>query len=259
MSALRGRILAVIGVLAASGAVIGFAAHGAGAQAPPAPNSVSTPPAPGGLVATGRALFGQGCSSCHGMNAQGVRGVAPSLHGVGELAADFYLRTGRMPLAGPGQEPRRAQPAYTEGQIRALVAYVGSFGGPRIPVVHPERGDLAEGMRIFSTSCQGCHQIVGRGGIVTGAYVPNLEQSTPRQVAQAMAIGPYVMPQFRGQYSQHQIDSIARYVLYTHHPDNAGGWALGNIGPIPEGMVTWFLAIVALLIAMRLIGERTTR
>jgi ubiquinol-cytochrome c reductase cytochrome c subunit len=48
-----------------------------------------------------------------------------------------------------------------------------------------------------------------------------------------------------------------RYVLSTRHPDDKGGWGIGNIGPIPEGMVTWFIAIAAFLVVARLIGDRT--
>ena len=71
-------------------------------------------------------------------------------------------------------------------------------------------------------------------------------------------MGPYLMPHFDArQIDQHQLDSLARYVLWTRKPDNAGGWGIYNIGPIPEGIVAWFLALAALVIVARLIGERT--
>ena len=56
---------------------------------------------------------------------------------------------------------------------------------------------------------------------------------------------------------QHQLDSIARYVLWTRKPQNSGGWGIENIGPIPEGIVAWFIALTAMVIVARLIGERT--
>jgi ubiquinol-cytochrome c reductase cytochrome c subunit len=217
-------------------------------------------PASPDLVARGQALYRSGCSSCHGFDARGIPGRAPSLRGVGALSADFYLRTGRMPLQAPQQPPERGEPAYSEGEIRALVAYVASFGGPRIPEVDPAAGKLPDGMRLFSDSCAGCHQIVGRGGIVTGSIVPSLEDATPTQIAEAMRIGPYLMPVFGSrQLDTREVDSIARYIVSTRHPVDRGGWGLGFIGPIPEGMVTWFVAIAALLVVARLIGERTTR
>jgi quinol---cytochrome-c reductase cytochrome c subunit len=46
------------------------------------------------------------------------------------------------------------------------------------------------------------------------------------------------------------------YVEKTKDPDNEGGWDLGGIGPIPEGMVAFFIGLLALLLVSRLIGER---
>ena len=210
------------------------------------------------LVAAGHALFSESCASCHGLRAQGIPGRAPSLHGVGALAADFYLETGRMPLAAPRQEPVRARPAFPQGQIRALIAYVASFGGPAIPTVNPGRGSLSQGQQLFALDCAGCHTIQARGGVVTGALVPALTPATPREIAEAIRIGPYAMPSFGpGELSNVQIDSIARYVQSTDHPEDPGGWDIGRIGPITEGMAAWLLAIAALLIIARLLGERT--
>jgi ubiquinol-cytochrome c reductase cytochrome c subunit len=88
--------------------------------------------------------------------------------------------------------------------------------------------------------------------------VPALDRATPTQIAQAIRIGPYVMPRFgEGELSNAQIDSLARYVQSTQHPDDSGGWGIGRIGPIPEGMVAWLLAAAALLLIARLLGERT--
>jgi ubiquinol-cytochrome c reductase cytochrome c subunit len=219
---------------------------------------VSAPRAQQNLVAQGRALYEDGCSSCHGLDARGIAGRAPSLRGVGELAADFYLSTGRMPLDRPGAQPVRGEPAYPPDQIRALVAFVGSFGGPRIPVVDPARGNLAQGRELFTENCAGCHQVVGAGGMVTRASVPDLKQATPRQVAEAVRLGPYLMPPFsERQLDQADLNSVARYVEYAKEPEDRGGWGIGHLGPIPEGMVAWLLGGVALVLTIRLIGERT--
>ncbi len=211
------------------------------------------------LVAEGRELFRAGCASCHGVDAGGIRGVAPSLHGVGAASADFYLSTGRMPLSAPTQAPTRTKPAYNPAQRKALVAYVGSLGGPPIPEVRPESGSLEEGRAEFTTNCAGCHQVIGEGGIVTGAVAPPLHQATPTQIAEAVRVGPYLMPHFsKGQIDDQTLNSIVRYILYTRHPVDEGGWGIGHIGPIPEGMIAWLLAGAALILLIRLIGERTT-
>lgn len=222
-----------------------------------------------GQIERGRALYAQGCISCHGVQAEGVRrssapsgaggleGDGPSLRGVGALAADFYLSTGYMPLRRPGQEPKHRSPSYSDREIDALVAYIASFGGPGIPTPRRERGSEAEGFRLFTENCAGCHQVAARGGLVTGAVAPPLDRATPTQIAEAIRIGPYVMPRFsRRQLSDRQVDSIVRYVQRTDDPVDRGGWSIGHLGPIPEGLVAWLLAGAALVLVARMIGRR---
>jgi ubiquinol-cytochrome c reductase cytochrome c subunit len=240
----------------------------------PARAASGTPKDP--LAAYGYHLFGQYCLGCHGGNAAGryqepssatgagpgraqrqQGGIGPSLHGVGALAADFYLRTGYMPLRRVGLQPRRQRVVLSDHQIKALVAYVASFGGPPIPTPKPQLGNLSKGLSLFTEHCAGCHQVMGQGGYVTGALPPALVQATPRQVAEAVRIGPYVMPKFsKRAISDRQLDSIVRYVEYTKDPARPGGWGLGFLGPVPEGLVTWFLAIPALLGLCLLLGRR---
>jgi ubiquinol-cytochrome c reductase cytochrome c subunit len=249
---MRRRVIALAAVLCGGLAVVQLALADEGGAGGPAAT-----PSKGALAATGQALFSTSCASCHGIGAGGVRGRGPSLRGVGALAADFYLETGRMPLSASRSEPLRTRPAFPQRQIEALVAYVASFGGPPIPEVKPQRGSLADGERLFAINCAGCHTIQGQGGIVTGAIVPSLNQASPTQVGEAVRVGPYVMPRFSaGELSAGQIDSIARYVQAIQHPEDRGGWGIGRIGPIPEGMVAWLLGAAALVLVARLIGER---
>jgi ubiquinol-cytochrome c reductase cytochrome c subunit len=209
-------------------------------------------------VARGRALFVQACATCHGLGAGGVPGMGPSLIGVGAQAADFYLSTGRMPLNNPRDPPVRNAPMFNRRQINDLVAYVGSFGGPPIPAVDPRQGNVAHGFQEFALSCAGCHQIEAAGGIVTGGIAPPLNQATAVQIVEALRTGPFLMPRFTTQeLSRYDANSIARYVLQTRDPADRGGWGIGHIGPIPEGMVAWLIALVALVIVARLIGERS--
>jgi ubiquinol-cytochrome c reductase cytochrome c subunit len=209
-------------------------------------------------VELGRSLFVDGCSSCHGFDARGIEGRGPSLRGVGEAAADFYLRTGRMPLDDPQDQPLRSESPYTREQQEAIIAYVGQFGGPGIPEVVPERGSLSEGLRLFTEKCAGCHQVVAQGGITSRAVAPDLQVSEPVDVGEAVTVGPYIMPRFSDQLDQSEVDSLARYIEWTRDPADEGGWGIGHIGPIPEGMVAWLLAGAALLLVIRLIGERIT-
>jgi ubiquinol-cytochrome c reductase cytochrome c subunit len=219
---------------------------------------VLAPATPAAAQPDGRALYLEGCSSCHGDDARGTPGQAPSLRRAGAQAADFYLSTGRMPLADPHDEPVRSPPAYTARERRALTAYVGSLGGPPVPSADPARGDLSDGQELFTSHCAGCHQAMAKGGVVPGAVAPSLQQATPTQIAEAVRVGPSLMPAFTARdIDQRQLDSITRYVLSTRDPPDRGGWGIGNLGPIPEGMIAWLLAGSALLLILRLIGERT--
>jgi ubiquinol-cytochrome c reductase cytochrome c subunit len=218
----------------------------------------ATSSSPTARVEEGRELFQTSCSSCHGFEGKGVKGQAPSLVGAGEAAADFYLRTGRMPLDQVGDEPLRGEPRFDNKEILALDAYVGSLGeGPAIPKVQPAKGSLSEGMEMFTESCAGCHGIGAKGGVAIGGYAPPLGESTPTEIGEAIRVGPYIMPRFsEAQITPADVNSIARYVELTQEPEDAGGFGIGHIGPVPEGLVAWLAALVALLLVARLIGER---
>ncbi len=261
------RAAVLLPLLAAIGVPVAATATGTGSTVVHAPR-----PPHATLAQWGASLYAANCSSCHGPNGEGrlpggpqgaggVDGAGPSLHGVGALAADFELETGYMPLSSPQDQPRRKRVLFSEREVDALVAYVASLGtGPPVPTPHPERGRLAEGLQLFTANCAGCHQVVGTGGYVKGAVVPELQHATPTQVAEAVRLGPYLMPHFsEQQISNRQLDSIVAYVLYTQKPDDAGGWPLAHIGPVPEGLVTWLIAAAALVAVCVAIGERVRR
>lgn len=226
----------------------------------------------------GYELYAEHCSRCHGPDGSGVdalapnrvfggdttsggpsAGAGPSLRGVGERSADFYLRTGRMPLRDLDEQPSRTYHVrFTDEQIEALVAYVGSLGdGPPIPEPEPEEGSLSEGLQLYTRYCAGCHQVVTEGGFATGARVPPLEQASAVEIAEAVRIGPFIMPAFpESTISDEQLNSIIAYVEASQDPEDRGGWGIGHLGPVPEGMVTWFLAATVLVGLCVVIGRR---
>jgi len=222
-------------------------------------------------VKLGAELFAGNCASCHGIAGSGINnprpgagdilGAAPSLRGVGALAPDFYLRTGFMPLSSIHDEPSNERVLFSEKEIRSLIAYVASLGrGPGIPHPDPSKGNLSQGMQLYTLHCAGCHQEDAEGGFVTGARVPPLQGIPATQIAEAVRIGPYEMPSFSSkQISTAQLNSIIKYVRSTNHDDNAGGWRIGNIGPIPEGLVTWWIAVPLLLLSCLAVGRRFRR
>jgi quinol---cytochrome-c reductase cytochrome c subunit len=211
----------------------------------------------------GEELFAANCVRCHGIGGRGVTGGpdpalrGPSLRGAGALAPDFYLRTGYMPLADATDQPVRSRPRFSDREIRGIVRYVASLGdGPPVPAPQPAAGSVAEGRELFTEHCAGCHQVVAEGGVMTGAKAPPLDRATPRQIAEAVRIGPYVMPTFSEKdISDRELDSIIAYVRYAKDPQDEGGWGINHLGPFPEGMVVWLLAIPLLLITCRAIGK----
>jgi ubiquinol-cytochrome c reductase cytochrome c subunit len=65
------------------------------------------------------------------------------------------------------------------------------------------------------------------------------------------------MPRFSPRaISNRQLDAIVAYVRYARNPDDPGGWPLGRLGPVPEGMVAWLLAGAVLVGCCLLIGKR---
>jgi ubiquinol-cytochrome c reductase cytochrome c subunit len=231
-----------------------------------------------GDAARGEHLYAGSCIQCHGFAGSGAplssraegssnRSNGPSsvggppLRGVGARAADLYLSTGYMPLLDPTSQPVSRGPGerlLDENEIGDLIAYVASLGkGPPIPTPHPERGNVAEGMSLFTSHCAGCHQIALAGGYVSGAVAPALGNVTPVRVAEAVRVGPYVMPAFpESTISERQLDSIIAYIRATQQAGNPGGWGIGRTGPVPEGMITWLLAASALVGTCVLIGSR---
>jgi ubiquinol-cytochrome c reductase cytochrome c subunit len=219
---------------------------------------------PDGLPDTdnpGRDLYIRHCSSCHGVNGEGSE-QAPSLVGVGAAAMDFYISTGRMPLRAPVDQAPRARSLFTQEQTDAMVKYVaGGFGkgGPEIPKVNPEKGNLVLGNEIYARSCGMCHNAAGSGGALGGdLYAPNLYDSTPTQIAEAVRFGPGGMPIFgEGTYDQHELDSLVRYVVHLQDAESHGGLSIGRYGPVAEGFVAWVIGLGALLGIARWMGTRT--
>ena len=188
----------------------------------------------------------------------GVQGAGPSLQDAGAAAADLYLSTGYMPLDGPRDAPKRSKPRYDRREIDALVAYVASLGkGPPIPRIDPRLGSLSEGQALFASNCAGCHQVLAKGGVVLDGIAPDLKHASPTQIAEAIRVGPYLMPRFtERQLSDAQVASLVRYVKYSQYPVDDGGWDLGHLGPIPEGAIAWLIAGIALVALARFLGKR---
>ena len=210
--------------------------------------------------AFGRRLYEGNCTSCHGIDAAGTAS-GPSLRGVGPASVDFYLSTGRMPLANPGDQPVRREPAFTPEEISAIVAYLSRLapGGPPIPSISTGGGDLATGAELYLNNCAGCHGAGASGDSVGGGQIaPALDQATPVQIAEAIRVGPGVMPKFGDRtLDEHDLESLSDYLLWLRTNGSAGGLQLGRVGAVAEGLVAIVIGLGLLLLVIRLTGSKT--
>ncbi|MEV4754229.1 c-type cytochrome [Micromonospora sp. NPDC049559] len=209
----------------------------------------------------GERLYLSSCASCHGPAGQGSQ-RGPSLVGAGPAAVDFYVGTGRMPLVlEADQAPRRA-PVFSPDDIRALVRHVESFGGGGPPIPEVASGDLRDGRELFQANCAACHSATGAGAVLTNGWVaPSLDRATPVQVAEAIRVGPGLMPAFpETVLNRAQVDAVAGYVQELRGPRlDRGGASLGRLGPVTEGLVAWLVGLVLLVLAARWLGSRADR
>ena len=216
------------------------------------PATAETPAASANQVAQGEALFAANCATCHGLDLQGTED-GPTLIGVGAASVDFQVGTGRMPLAMTGPQAPSKPAQFTEEQISALAAYVASVSpGPAIPddkYLTGEGANLAEGGELFRINCAMCHNVAGAGGALTeGKYAPNLHTTTPLNMYAAMVTGPQNMPVFNDMtLTTEEKRDIITYLLYLQDNESAGGFSLGSLGPVSEGLFIWIFGIGSLI------------
>ncbi len=225
------------------------------------------------LVAQGRALFLVGCSSCHGKNAEGIptnkdNNYGPSLVGVGAASVDFQVGTGRMPMSNPGTQAQRKPPVYDDQEIEALAAYVASLGpGPAVPDSEQysteglDNESVVRGGEFFRTNCTACHNFAGAGGALPrGRYAPKLTGVSNKHIYEALLTGPQQMPVFSDAVltPEDKRDIIA-YINYTNEMPDQGGFSLGRLGPVTEGLAAWLIGIGSLVGFAVWIGTASTR
>ena len=228
-------------------------------------------------VAQGRDLFLVSCSFCHGQNGEGIRTedgnqIGPPLVGVGAAAVDFQVGTGRMPMAQPGAQVPTKPETFDDEEIAALAAYVASLGpGPAIPDEsdysveglsdYEREAAISRGGQIFLTNCTACHNFEGSGGAMPrGGYAPSLHETSARHIYEAMLTGPQNMPNFaNGNLSPDEKRDVIAYLYSLREMPNYGGFGLGGLGPVPEGLAAWLGGIGLLVGAAVWIAAHTTR
>lgn len=222
------------------------------------------------LIEEGRKLFTVGCSSCHGLNAEGIvtengNNYGPPLAGVGAASVWFQLSTGRMPLQQPGVQAPPKEPVYTDAEMEAIAAYIASLApGPGIPsedMVDPSKGDVAVGRDFFQTNCTACHNFAGSGGALPhGGYAPSLMNTSSLDIYLAMLTGPGQMPVFSDDViTPEQKRDIIAYVDSLKTQTAYGGSDLGSKGPVTEGLWGWLAGIGLLVLVTVWIASNGVR
>ncbi|MDJ1115174.1 cytochrome bc1 complex diheme cytochrome c subunit [Microbacterium dauci] len=202
-------------------------------------------------VEDGKKLFQANCATCHGLDMEGTAD-GPSLYGVGELSVEFQMATGRMPLQAQGPQAPQKTPQFTQEQIEAIAAWVQSVApGPTYP--EPEildgGGNLTEGAELFRINCAMCHNVAAAGGALTeGKYAPALTETSPLHIYAAMVTGPQNMPVFNDMtLTTEEKRDIISALMYLQDSEPVGGFTLGSLGPVSEGLFIWIFGIGTLI------------
>lgn len=208
-------------------------------------------------LSQGKALFATNCASCHGLGGEGlaVEGI-PALTNVGAAAVEFQVSTGRMPAANAqGQAPAKPN-TFTADEIAAMAAFVASLGdGPAIPDEDQytpgglTAEQVAQGGELFRTNCSACHNFKGAGGALpNGVTAPSLQETSALHVWEALRTGPGQMPVFAsGAIPDADVKKIVAY-LEQVNAQPSGGFNLGGIGPVSEGLWAWIAGIGVLVL-----------
>ena len=225
------------------------------------------------LIQAGKDLYTVNCSTCHGLNAEGVvtadgNNYGPPLVGVGAAAVHFQVGTGRMPLQNPGTQAPKKQPVFTDEEVAALSAYIASLGpGPAIPSEDEydpsglSEEDIVRGAAFFRTNCTACHNYAASGGALpSGRYAPSLLDVEAIHMYEAMVTGPQQMPVFSDEVlTPEDKRAIIGYITLLKTQPAYGGSNLGSLGPVSEGLWGWLVGIGALVLAAVWIGNNSTR
>ncbi len=191
---------------------------------------------------TGAVIFAANCAGCHGDHGQGYIGPNQQADAFPSLVAGMVTRGGiSMP----------AFPQLSAAQVAAVSDYVAT----QIAAPAARTATVAQGGELFRLYCSGCHSSTGRGGALSqGRNAPSLADFPPAEALAAMILGRGNMPIFAGTtFDVRQQAAVALYVETLHSPPSPGGWGLGYIGPVTEGLAAFaglgLLVLVAVWLA----------
>ena len=170
-------------------------------------------------TARGKELFRERCAPCHGLADAGATGATgPNLDDAFRAArrekfpddtiAEVVLGQIRFPIAP-------MQPDLVKGEdAEAVAAYVAAVAAK--PVQRTAGGTTTgatnDPRAIFQGNCAGCHSFAAADA--SGTTGPNLDQTrlAVGEIAEQIANGGAQMPPFKGQLSDPQIQTLAKWI-----------------------------------------------
>lgn len=175
---------------------------------------------------TGKALFGDNCAACHGIEATGNPGYPNIAAGPTMWGQDpqTIMETIRVGINSAHPDTRFAQmPAFGRDQmlvrteIDQVVTYVQSLTDPAVAAA-TDPAELQAGADLFAANCAACHGEDAKGMVDTGA--PNLADGFWTYEGDHATIRASVyngrqgqMPTWEGRLSPTDIKLLALYVL----------------------------------------------
>jgi len=123
--------------------------------------------------------------------------------------------------------------------------------GPAIPSTEYTEGggDAALGAELFRINCAMCHNVAGAGGALTeGKFAPSLKGVESVHVYEAMVTGPQNMPVFNDtNLTPEDKADIITYLQFLDANPSPGGFDLGSLGPVSEGLFIWIFGLGAIV------------
>ena len=173
---------------------------------------------------TGRTLFIDNCSACHGTRGTGGPGF-PNLAARAWLwggEPDTIAETIRIGINSTNEETRVSQMmafgrdgVLNDRQVRAVAAYVRSLSD--LPMGASDKALVEDGKQVFADNCVACHGEDGHGSTDVGA--PNLTDATWIYGSDAQTVFTTIysgrqghMPHWEGRLSPVDIKILALYV-----------------------------------------------
>ena len=221
------------------------------------------PSAPGITDANdGAGLYAANCSSCHGPHGRGNRSAGPTRRrrlarprpvaaGVGARGADFYLRTGYMPLASANRAALAKPSALLvpHNSRSSSATWPRSARALEIPRPDPARGSLSAGLAALHRQLRRLPPDRRRGRLrdrrARPAADPGQRHRDRRSRADRAVRDAELLTDARSRTANSTRSSATSTTRSI--PTTRGGLSLGRLGPIPEGMVTWLIAASVLV------------